>query len=138
EDVCPYFDRQFYHTKYENAGPYQNQTLYYGGVRERVFGRDSSYILSKVPLLKYDRSCVLASGQHLTNFKAEKITFETGCLLHFKYFSTFQDYASQVANRLEKSHWIMQHQEYERTLRAEQNLRLYDPTLSVRLKDSKQ
>jgi len=138
ETVCPYFDRRFYHTKYENAGPYKNQTLYYGGVRERVFGKAGSYILSKVPLLKYDRSCVLTSGQHLTNLKAERIASETACLLHFKYFSTFPDYVSQVANRRDKSHWIMQYREYERALSVEQALSFYDPFASLKLEDSAQ
>jgi hypothetical protein len=74
----------------------------------------------------------------MTNLQAERIAIETGCLLHFKYFSTFQNYVSQVANRPEKSDWIMQYQEYEQALRAEQALSFYDPSVSVKLEDSKQ
>ena len=47
EDVCPYFDRRFYHGKFDDAGPYHNQTVYFGGVRQRVFGAAGDFISVK-------------------------------------------------------------------------------------------
>jgi glycosyltransferase involved in cell wall biosynthesis len=138
EDVCPYFDRRFYHTVYPNAGPFNNQNAYFGGVRQRIFGEAGQYYLSKAPLLRYDADCILAGGQHWTNLQAEWIASETGCLLHFKYFSSFHDYVSQETLRKEHYGGAMQYQEYERGLREEQRLNFYHPAHSVRLEDSSQ
>jgi hypothetical protein len=138
EEVCPFFDRQFYHTSYDNSGPFQNQTCYYGGVRQRIFGEAGEYILNKVPLIKYDRDSILAGGQHWSNVPLDQIAAESGCLLHFKYFASFGDYVSQVAQREQRSHWIMQHEEYRRGLDRERGLTFYDPAQSVRLENSDQ
>jgi len=40
-EVCPYFDKQFYHSKFENGGPFKNQTSYFGG-----FGLDDVFCIS--------------------------------------------------------------------------------------------
>ncbi len=115
-DICPYFDRQYYHRIHQQSGPYRNQNIYFGGVRERVFGIAGEYFLSKVPLLKYGLEMVMIGGQHLTNLPPAKIAKESGCLLHFKYFSLFTDYVAQEVKR--KEHYGDGHQyaEYFRTL----------------------
>jgi hypothetical protein len=138
EDVCPYFDRQFYHTKIENAGPYHNQTGYAGGVRQRVFGATGDYFLSKAPLLKYNTEVVLAGGQHWTSCAAAEIAEVSGCLLHFKFFSNFSTYVEQEAKREEHSINAFQYKEYVKGLRKNAALRLYDEQHSVKLQDSRQ
>jgi hypothetical protein len=138
EDVCPYFDRQFYHTKLENAGPYRNQTGYVGGVRQRVFGATGDYYLSKVPLLKYNTEVVLAGGQHWTSYARAEIAEASGCLLHFKFFSNFSDYVRQEAKREEHSINAFQYKEYVKGLMQNTALRLYDEQHSVKLQDSRQ
>ena len=138
EEVCPYFDRRFYHKRVPNCGPFRNQNAYFGGVRQRIFGESVDYYLSKVPLLKYDEDCVLAGGQHWTNLAPEQMAIETGCLLHFKYFSSFPGYVSQEASRGEHYGQAMQYREYERGLRAQAQLSFYDPAHSVKLEDSAQ
>ncbi|UCD29378.1 MAG: glycosyltransferase [Planctomycetota bacterium] len=137
-EVCPYFDRQFYHTKYEQGGPFGNQTVYFGGARERVFGKAGEYYLSKVPLLKYYSDCILAGGQHWTNLPEADIAAERGALLHFKYFSSFVDYARQESNRKEHYGGAMQYQEYAQGLAQDEALNLFDPDHSVKLENSEQ
>ncbi len=137
-DICPYFDRQYYHRIHQQSGPYRNQNIYFGGVRERVFGIAGEYFLSKVPLLKYGLEMVMIGGQHLTNLPPAKIAKDSGCLLHFKYFSLFTDYVAREVKR--KEHYGDGHQyaEYFRTLSGNSALKLYDENHSVRLESSQQ
>jgi tetratricopeptide (TPR) repeat protein len=137
-EVCPYFDREFYHTKHEQGGPYQNQTWFLGGVRQRVFGQDGAYLLSKVPLIKYSPDFVLAGGQHWTNCPILEIALESGCLLHFKYFSTFTNYVLQEAERREHYGNAMQYREYALALSQNEALKFYDAKHSVLLQGSQQ
>lgn len=136
--VCPYFDREFYTAKCENAGPYRNQTLYFGGVRNRVFGQDGQYPLSKVPLLKYDDKTVLAGGQHWTNCSEAEMATESGCLLHFKFLSTFRGYVASEIERKEHADDALQYQAYAQTLSRNQSLKFYDHRHSVKFQDSAQ
>lgn len=138
EDVCPYFDRRFYHKCSDGAGPFHNQKAYFGGVRQRIFGEAIEYYLSKVPLLKYDENCILAGGQHWTNLPVELMAVESGCLLHFKFFSSFHAYVSQEARRGEHYGDAEQYRGYEEGLRRQQSLIFYDPQHSVKLEDSAQ
>jgi glycosyltransferase involved in cell wall biosynthesis len=138
EDGCSYFDRQFYHTKFDNAGPYQNLTLYFGGVRQRVFGVAGDFLLTKVPLLKYTPEVVLAGGQHVTSVPKVEIAEESGCVLHFKFFANFHDYVAQEVTREEHAVYGYQYKEYARVLMRDKALRLYDEQHSVRLRDSRQ
>jgi len=137
EEVCPYFDRLFFHRCDGEAGPFHNQNAYYGGVRHRVFG-EAGYYLSKVPLLKYDDGCILAGGQHWTNLRPELIARESGCLLHFKYFSSFCKSVPLEAGRKEHAGGAELYREYERGLREQPALTFYDPAHSMRLEDSRQ
>ncbi len=137
-EVCPYFDKNFYHRKYEQAGTYKNQTVYFGGVRERVFGTSGEYYLSKVPLLKYSLERVLAGGQHFTNCSQAEIALESGCLLHFKYFSSFINYVQEEVVRKEHYGEAMQYAEYVKVISQNSNLSLYDSYHSVKLQNSQQ
>ncbi len=137
-DVCPYFDRQVYHTRHEDGTEYGNQTLYFGGVRQRVFGAAGRYELSKVPLIQYGVDCLLIGGQHRVNLPREAIAADTACLLHFKYFSTFAEYARQETIRQEHYGQAMQYAEYARRLAQDADLTLHDPQQSVRYHDSGQ
>ncbi|MCB9100903.1 MAG: glycosyltransferase [Anaerolineales bacterium] len=137
-EVCPYFDRQFYHTIYKQGSPFHNQTVYFGGARQRVFGQSGEYYLSKVPLLKYAPDCILAGGQHWTNLPAAEISTERGALLHFKYFSSFAAYAEQEAQRQEHYGGAMQYREYAQGLAQDEALTLFDPAQSLKLASSQQ
>ena len=138
EDVCPYFDQRFYHSKFDDAGPYRNQTVYFGGVRQRVFGAAGDYYLSKAPLLRYTTEVVLAGGQHWTSYDKADIAKESGCLLHFKFFSNFHEYVTQEVRREEHSIGALQYKEYAKGLTQSDALTLYDPRHSVRLHGSRQ
>lgn len=140
EEVCRYFDRDFYSRYDENAAPFRNQRAYYGGVRRRVFGEAGcwGYYLSKVPLLKYDEDCILSGGQHWTNLPVEQIAAESGCLLHFKYFSLFPSRVAEEARRKEHYGDAMLYQEYDRGMQEEPCRSFYDPAHSVKLEDSGQ
>ncbi|MGA3117699.1 MAG: glycosyltransferase family 2 protein [Syntrophobacteraceae bacterium] len=137
-EVCPYFDREVYHTKHEKGGPHLNQSWFLGGVRQRVFGQAGAYLLSKVPLIKYNPDLVLAGGQHWTNYPMEEIASESGCLLHFKYFSTFIDCVRQEAARREHYGNAMQYREYALALSQNEALTFYHANHSVRLQGSRQ
>jgi glycosyltransferase involved in cell wall biosynthesis len=137
-EFCPYFDKNFYHHKYEQSGIYRNQTVYFGGVRERVFGKQGDYYLSKVPLIKYTADCVLAGGQHFTNYPQAEIALESGCLLHFKYFSSFLNYVEEEVVRKEHYGNGIQYVEYANYLEQNDSLTLYDPYYSIPLENSQQ
>ncbi|HBB32698.1 MAG TPA: hypothetical protein DDZ80_09145 [Cyanobacteria bacterium UBA8803] len=137
-EVCPYFDKNYYHTKYEQSGIYRNQTVYFGGVRERVFGKSGEYYLTKVPLIKYHLDLVLGGGQHFTNSPNAQIALESGCLLHFKYFSSFLSYVEREVARKEHYGDAMQYQEYAKLIAANNNLTFYDINQSVKLINSQQ
>ena len=96
---CGYFDRTFCHTRDERGGQYHNQTIFFGGVRQRLFPAEHSYLLSKVPLLYYRPNVVLNGGQHLTNIPYARIAHEQVCLLHFKFLASFLPYAREEAIR---------------------------------------
>jgi glycosyltransferase involved in cell wall biosynthesis len=138
--VCPYFDRQFYHSKVENSEPfpYQNQTRYVGGMRERVFGKQGDYYLNKVPLIKYQTDMVLSGGQHHIGTQSNQISDETGALLHFKYISTFTHYVATEVQRKEHHGDAFQYRQYASKLSTNAPLTLYDPVASVRLQNSEQ
>lgn len=135
-EVCPYFDRQFYHRKEENPAPYYNQTRYIGGMRERVFGGE--YWLNKVPLIKYSPAMILTGGQHRIGVSGDQIATETGAVLHFKYFDSFDHYVLQEIERQERDDHIHQYQAYARCLNEANSITLYDPSVSLRLRDSQQ
>ncbi|MGH7801955.1 MAG: glycosyltransferase [Thermodesulfobacteriota bacterium] len=135
-EVCPYFDMKFHHTKHEHAGPYRNLTCYIGGVRHRVFSGD--YLISKVPLFKYNLDTVLTGGQHYTNYPIEKIALDSGCLLHFKFFSTFHNYVENEIGRREHYNHASQYMYYSRSLAENPELTLFDKRHSIKLEDSQQ
>lgn len=136
-DICPYFDRSFFHRRIEQGGPYKNQTVYMGGARQRVFGWKEFY-LSKVPLQRYDQDVILAGGQHWTNLPPSSIATESGCLLHFKYFSLFTGYANQEAQRKEHSQEGQEYAIYTNALQTNPALNLYSRERSVRFINSAQ
>src|SRR5262249_10101935 len=133
-DVCPFFDRSFFHQRVDVGGPYKNQTVYLGGARQRVFGWENFY-LSKVPLQQYGHDVILAGGQHWTNLPVSQVAVESGCLLHFKYFSVFVGYAELEACRKEHSHEGREYAIYSSTLEQDPFLNLYSAVHSLRFTD---
>lgn len=128
---CPFFDRRAFHQKIADGGEYRNQNLFWGGVRQRVFPADHGYFLSKCVLLRYQPDVVLTSGQHLTNIPAQRLAREEICVLHFKFFASFADYARQEARREIHAMSGAQYKTYDRRLAEDDRLTLYDPEHSV-------
>lgn len=138
-EVCPYFDKKFYHKKEVGAGPYKNQTDYYGGVRQRVFGEKSdAYLLSKVPLIKYGLDTILTSGQNHTNLPPDKIASERGCLLHFEFLSPSHDRIEREVARGGYYDDAPVSGDYAKVSAQDHTLALYNENHSVKLNDSKQ
>ncbi|MBK9242367.1 MAG: glycosyltransferase family 2 protein [Acidobacteria bacterium] len=131
-EVCAYFDRRFCHTRDERAGQYRNQTIFFGGARQRVFPGPQNYLLSKVPLLRYQPRVVLASGQHLTTIPYERIAHEQVCLLHFKFLASFLPYAREEARREVHAMGATQYKAYAAKLAEDESVSLHDPAHSVR------
>jgi glycosyltransferase involved in cell wall biosynthesis len=129
--VCCFFDREFCHRRYESGGQYRNQTIFFGGVRQRVFSAEHDFLLSKAPLLKYGPNVVLASGQHLTNIAPDFVAAEEVCLLHFKFLSGFPEYARAEAEREVHAMYAEQYKSYWREIGRNQDLCLFDSDLSV-------
>jgi hypothetical protein len=137
-EACPYFDPQPYDEARPLDGPYHNQTFYFGGLRKRVFGESAEYLVTKTPLLRYDRDVVLAGGQHWSSQPPDRIAHDACAVLHFKYLASFVDYARQEAERGEHSEGGRQYRAYERGLADDGALTLYDPARSVRFEGSAQ
>lgn len=138
-DTCSYFDSQFYHSKFDSAGPFGNLTYFFGGARERVFGENEAFCQSKVSLVKYDKDCILAGGQHWTNLSRDLISESRGCLLHFKYFSDFESRVKEEVDRKEHYQGALQYKQYVGQLEdKEADLTLYDPKHSVKFSNSEQ
>ena len=97
--LCPYFDRKAFHQRIPEGSEYRNQNTFWGGVRQRVFPAEHGYFLSKALLVRYQSDVVLTSGQHLTNVPAHQVANEAICVLHFKFFASFEHYAKQEAQR---------------------------------------
>lgn len=136
--VCRFFDREFAHRRIELGGPYLNQTLFFGGVRQRVFPDRNDFLLSKVPVLSYQPEVVLASGQHVTNIPETRIAAEQCCLLHFKFIDTFPRYAREEARREVHAMGAQQYKAYCGVLDEDPGLCLYDPSHSIRFEGTEQ
>jgi glycosyltransferase involved in cell wall biosynthesis len=137
--VCPYFDRDFFHqTTIETEMEFAGQRRYVGGMRQRVFGEKGDYYLNKVPLLKYRPDIILAGGQHLIGISVDQIAQETGALLHFKYFASFEQYVTSEVERKQHHNSAFQYQEYAAKLQQNADLTIYDPEHSVCLQSSQQ
>lgn len=141
-EVCKYFDRNFYHLKLENTefNFNRNKALYAGGLRSRIFSDDEPdfFILNKVPLLKYKSNLKLQIGQHWTEYAIDEISRETGCLLHFKYFSYFPQKVQEEVKRREHDSNARDYVKYAKKLDIDKPLILYDPEYSVELINSHQ
>jgi len=136
--LCPFFDRSFYHTRSEQEGQYQNQTIFFGGVRQRKFPTEHSYLLSKAVLFRYQPDVVLTSGQHLTNIAEPLMAKEEICLLHFKFFSSVFDYARVEAKREMHAMAGEQYKAYNNRLQQSPDLTLFDSDESVRFESTEQ
>lgn len=137
--VCPWFDRQFFHRREILAGPFQNSLKYYGGLRSRVFGEnDSSYLMNKTPLFRYDNDSIMSSGVHFHSRPLEEHSRQCGALLHFKYFASFQDYVSREIQRKQMPRMAEAQKKYARVLTSNQSLTLYDPLHSLAYQSSRQ
>jgi tetratricopeptide (TPR) repeat protein len=137
-EVCPYFDKKFYHTVKNMSDFYDNQSTYVGGLRQRVFGEKGDFYLNKVPLIKYHPELSLTSGQHFVDGAFNDIAEGRGCLLHFKYLSFFRDYVNTEIIRKEHSGDAFQYQEYAKVINENPELTLYDQNYSLKLSHSKQ
>jgi len=140
--LCPFFDRQFYHFKTADFFGHDEHPSYFGGLRQRVFGGPEPggnpnhfYCVNKVPLIKYDRSFVLSDNLHWTNCR--DVGDETGCLLHFKYFSSFVNSAREEPGRAEHWNGAIQYVQYARTLEKNPDLVLFSEEHSLRFRDSR-
>jgi hypothetical protein len=138
-EVCPYFDREFFHWR-GTAGPWQNFEGFAGGLRRRVFGGDSYPFLSKVPLFRYAPNRVIAGGTHSTNAGPKEIASERGAVLHFKFLARFVERLQDELRdrRSDAGDSSESYATYDRALTTDADLCLYDPILSVRLQGSRQ
>jgi glycosyl transferase family 2/methyltransferase family protein len=138
-EVSPFFDREFFHWR-GTAGPWQNYEGFSGGVRRRAFGGDSYPFLGKVPLFRYTADRVIAGGVHSTNARPEEIASERGAVLHFKFMARFIERLEDELRerRSDAGDSSESYATYERALTSDPDQCLYDPRLSVRLRDSRQ
>jgi len=137
-EVCPYFDKTFYHQTSSRGGPWKNQTAFRGGLRRRIFGSNTFFLLNKVPLIKYDANTEISGGQHFTNIPPAAMSSCRGALLHFKYFSTFPADIAQEVER--KQHWnkAADYVTYQKGLDAMDTRSFFHPDHSVKFEGSEQ
>lgn len=117
-DVCPYFDANGY-TQKENASYGDN--FIQGGPRRRVFFRDApshAPAINKTPLVYWKKTCNYISSTHLLAPKEmniphkENLLSTTGCLLHFKFFSTMAQKAVEEIERKEHYENSVEYKKY--------------------------
>jgi hypothetical protein len=137
-ELCPYFDRMPFHQRIEDGSEYRNQNTFWGGVRQRVFPAEHDYFLSKALIMRYQPDVVLTSGQHLTNIPAQQVAREVVCVLHFKFFASFERYAQQEADREIHAMGGAQYKTYHQKLTEENQLNLFHPEHSIRFEGAKQ
>ncbi len=134
-DTCRYFDKKFYTANALGGGPEKNITAYFGGLRQRIFGgENNSFCINKAPLIKYNHNIRLYEGFHWIG--NVNLAPQTGCLLHFKYFSTFHEYAKQESQRGEHWNGGSEYMKYFRKLEENPQLTFWDQELSVKLESS--
>jgi hypothetical protein len=137
--VCPFFDREFSHSRVERATPWQNIEGFSGGVRRRVFGETSDPFLSKVPLMRYSEDRLVVAGTHASNVQPEQMSTERGVLLHFKFTSQFaQRIEAETRVRGRRRAQGESYSIYGQVLDEQPMLSLHDPDHSVELSSSRQ
>lgn len=118
-DTCPYFDSDTYQSR-DSAG-----VPMHGGPRLRVFSKDGGHTphLRKVPLVKWRPGLFYESSTHVIgNVSLSQLT---GALLHFKFFSRFQERAELEVTRGE--HWnnAAEYRSYLEGLTEQPKMNLY-------------
>jgi hypothetical protein len=89
--VCPYFDKQYkiktVRMLDRKNQHYFNPTVFTGGMRERVFGKNLPYFLSKVSFFKNLPASSLTQGMHAINHST--IDNIQGVVFHTKFLFDF-------------------------------------------------
>ena len=137
--VCPYFDRQFYHHHEINAGPFKNSDLLHGGMRERVFDQPAEmweFLVNKVPLLKSSCFIEVTAGHHWASVPKEQIAEVRGALLHFKYFHIFQEKVKENIRNTQHFAGSTDYKKYNQKLIEVKDLNLFDYHQSIKLESS--
>lgn len=125
-----YLDRTWMHGTHEHAGPFGNGRHLVGGVRNRVFGSEPEFLLSKVPLVKYTHERLLVGGQHDTNAPPLAISTGRAALLHTKFLAG-PGRLSVEAERAQHANAAGDYARYAAALRDRPELTLFDPDHSV-------
>ncbi|MDO6688121.1 MULTISPECIES: glycosyltransferase family 2 protein [unclassified Agarivorans] len=91
-----YFSKNQEYNKFNQLGN-KNISNYYGGIREKVFGKNiSSYVLTKHPLAYIDGEIDILTDPHYCN--KSKVSDVTGVLLHYKFVNAAYSYISDRVN----------------------------------------
>ncbi|MDE2027568.1 MAG: glycosyltransferase family 2 protein [Candidatus Omnitrophica bacterium] len=128
-EVFPYFDKDSHY-----LSSFHFKEAMFGGVRKRVFGVHAC--LQKIPLIKYSPAMKLKIGMHrVLNVDLSKVE---GILLHFKFDSLFALKANEESQR--KQHWkqAVEYNKYLSQIKPGNKFQLYNPTHSVKYKNSQQ
>ncbi len=138
-NLCPYFDKTFYHYTEKNSGPCKNMTYFRGGLRQRIFNpnpQDLVFTVNKVPLFRYDRDVVIYAGHHWTNIAKKHLPQARGALLHFKYLHSFAEYVEREVKRDEHVGGAFEYKKYQTKLQDDWDLTLFNINESVKLNSS--
>jgi len=108
-DACTYFDSGPYKAAVADTFP---PISCYGGVRRRVFFQNEQrgVVLRKVPLVKWQAGYRYFSSTH--SLSELRLADVTGALLHFKFFSHFQEYAAEELRRGERPQHVADYDRY--------------------------
>jgi hypothetical protein len=85
-------------------------------------------------LIKYDYSVKLVEGFHWIG--NVELSIQTGCLLHFKYFSTFHEKAKEEVDRGQHWNGASEYAQYANKLDLEDTLTFFSIEKSIRIQDS--
>jgi hypothetical protein len=129
-EICPFFDRVWY-TRYLGALAWNGGVpIWEGGVRARVFPPNAP-LLTKVPLLRWDRSTRLQSGWHNIGTPHGVCPTARAVVAHGKFTSQFVDRATVEAERKEHFADAVWYQPMSARFLSDRHLTLFDSDLSV-------
>lgn len=126
-----FFDREWSHDFYPNAGPFSNGLHITGGVRRRVFGPSPVFLLSKVPLVRFTPGRLLVGGQHDSNASSRVRSTAHAAVLHTKFLAATERLGEEAV-RGEYPNAASDYVAYSNTLTVVPDLSLYDPAMSIR------
>ena len=136
----PYFDIEHYEVKFPYFDRFRwevfESTHFTGGMRERVFGKNTPITsLNKFPLFKNTSGTYLGQGMHAIN--GSKMSNLQGVVFHTKFMQDFIQEAKEESTREQHFNNASDYKAYQKKIECTPDLCLANSN-SIRFRDSEQ